>query len=65
MFRIFRMVWECSAKVTDLTGCSLENVLYEVSAQRAVIARPDADSSVVIVGYDQYNTYFLIRLQER
>ncbi len=26
-----------SAKVIDLTGCSLENVLYEVSAQRAVI----------------------------
>ena len=42
-----------SAKVTDLTGCSLENVLYEVSAQRAVIARTGSDSSVVIVGYDQ------------
>ena len=48
-----------SAKVVDLTGCSLENVLYEVSAQRAVIARTGADSSVVIVGYDQYNTYLL------
>lgn len=48
-----------SAKVTDLTGCSLENVLYEVSAQRAVIARTGSDSSVVIVGYDQYNTYLL------
>lgn len=47
------------AKVTDLTGCSLENVLYEVSAQRAVIARTGSDSSVVIVGYDQYNTYLL------
>lgn len=48
-----------SAKVIDLTGCSLENVLYEVSAQRAVIARTGSDSSVVIVGYDQYNTYLL------
>lgn len=48
-----------SAKVIDLTGCSLENVLYEVSAQRAVIARTGVDSSVVIVGYDQYNTYLL------
>lgn len=47
------------AKVTDLTGCSLENILYEVSAQRAVIARTGSDSSVVIVGYDQYNTYLL------
>ena len=32
-----------SAKVIDLTGCSLENVLYEVSAQRAVIARTGSD----------------------
>lgn len=48
-----------SAKVIDLTGCSLENVLYEVSAQRAVLARTGSDSSVVIVGYDQYNTYLL------
>ena len=48
-----------SAKVIDLTGCSLENVLYEVSAQRAVIARTGSDSSVVIVGSDQYNTYLL------
>ena len=48
-----------SAKVIDLTGWSLENVLYEVSAQRAVIARTGSDSSVVIVGYDQYNTYLL------
>lgn len=48
-----------SVKVIDLTGCSLENVLYEVSAQRAVIARTGSDSSVVIVGYDQYNTYLL------
>ena len=48
-----------SAKVIDLTGCSLENILYEVSAQRAVIARTGSDSSVVIVGYDQYNTYLL------
>ena len=45
--------------VIDLTGCSLENVLYEISAQRAVIAKTGADSSVVIVGYDQYNTWLL------
>ncbi|MBU5482462.1 hypothetical protein [Blautia sp. MSJ-19] len=45
--------------VIDLTGCSLENVLYEISAQRAVIAKTGADSSVVIVGYDEYNTWLL------
>lgn len=45
--------------VIDLTGCSLENVLYEISAQRAVIAKTGADTSVVIVGYDAYNTWLL------
>lgn len=48
-----------SGTVLDLTGCSLENVLYEVSAQRAVIVRTGADASRVIVGYDEYNTYLL------
>ena len=43
--------------VIDLTGCSLESVLYEISAQRPVIAKTGADTSVVIVGYDEYNTY--------
>lgn len=43
--------------VMDLSGCSLESVLYEVSAQRPVIAKTDADTSVVIIGYDEYNTY--------
>ena len=41
----------------DLTGCSLDSVLYEVSAQRPVIAKTGEGSSVVIVGYDAYNTY--------
>ena len=48
-----------TATVIDLTGCSLENILYEISAQRAVVAKTGADSSVVIVGYDEYNTYLL------
>ena len=48
-----------SGTVIDLTGCSLENVLYEVSAQRAVIVKTGAESSRVIVGYDEYNTYLL------
>ena len=43
--------------VIDLTGCSLDCVLYEVSAQRPVIAKTGDSSSVVIVGYDEYNTY--------
>lgn len=44
-------------QVMDLSGCSLDSVLYEVSAQRPIVARTGEDTSVVIVGYDQYNTY--------
>ena len=43
--------------VIDLSGCSLDSVLYEVSAQRPVIAKTGTNTSVVIVGYDEYNTY--------
>jgi hypothetical protein len=43
--------------IIDLSGCSLDSVLYEVSAQRPVIAKTGDNSSVVIVGYDAYNTY--------
>ena len=43
--------------VLDLSGCTLDNVLYEISAQRPVIAKTGDNTSVVIVGYDGYNTY--------
>lgn len=43
--------------VIDLSGCTLDSVLYEISAQRPVVAKIGKDSSVVIVGYDEYNTY--------
>lgn len=46
-----------SAAVIDLSGCTLENVLYFVSAQRPVVARTGENVSMVIVGYDEYNTY--------
>ena len=42
--------------VLNLSGCSLESVLYQVGMQRAVIARKPTGESVVIVGYDSYNT---------
>lgn len=48
-----------SGTILDLSGCTLENILYEVSAQRAVIAKTGENSSVVIVGYDEYNTWLL------
>ena len=40
----------------NLAGCTLEQVLYFVSAQRPVIAARGDGGSYVIVGYDQYNT---------
>lgn len=43
--------------IIDLSGCTLDSVLYEISAQRPVIAKTGANSSVVIIGYDEYNTY--------
>ena len=43
--------------ILNLSGCTLESVLYEVSVQRPVIAKTGKKSSVVIVGYDAYNTY--------
>ena len=46
-----------TAKVIDLSGCTLDSVLYEISAQRAVVAKTGPNTSTVIVGYDEYNTW--------
>lgn len=43
--------------IIDLSGCTLDSVLYEISAQRPVIAKTGNNSSVVIIGYDEYNTW--------
>ena len=43
--------------IIDLSGCTLDSVLYEISAQRPVIAKTGDNTSVVIIGYDEYNTY--------
>lgn len=48
---------EGEGTVIDLSGCTLDSVLYEVSAQRPVVAKTGKKTSVVIVGYDEYNTY--------
>ncbi|MSA01118.1 hypothetical protein GKG47_11475 [Lactonifactor sp. BIOML-A3] len=45
-----------SGTVHNLTGCSLQSVLYEVSASRPVIAKISDTESVLIIGYDPYNT---------
>lgn len=43
-------------QIMNLAGCTLDQVLYFVSAQRPVIAARGDGGSYVIVGYDQYNT---------
>ena len=45
-----------AVSVLDLMGCTLDSVLYEVSMQRPVIAAIEGGKSLVIVGYDAYNT---------
>ena len=42
--------------VMNLTGCTLEEVLYQVSVQRPVIVSLGDAGNRVIVGYDAYNT---------
>lgn len=43
--------------VLDLSGCTLDSVLYETSVQRPILVRLSDNSTVVITGYDEYNTY--------
>lgn len=44
--------------VLDLSGCTLEQVLYCLSAQRPVIAKTGDNSYALIIGYDEYNTWW-------
>ncbi len=44
------------ATVMNLTGCTLDQVLYQVSQGRAVVTKLADGSTAVIVGYDRYNT---------
>ncbi len=43
-------------RVLDLTGCSLDAILYYVSIGNPVLAIIDQNTSVIIMGYDEYNT---------
>ncbi len=45
-----------SATVLNLSGCTLDQVLYQVSSGRAVITRLENGDAAVIVGYNRYNT---------
>lgn len=39
----------------NLTGCTLDEVLYYVSKKRPVLAMKDQNDAVLIIGYDLYN----------
>ena len=43
-------------EVLDLSGCTLDNVLYYVSQGKPVLALTEASDAVLIVGYDPQNT---------
>ncbi len=44
------------AAIMNLSGCTLDQVLYQVSQGRAVVTKLADGSTTVIVGYDRYNT---------
>lgn len=46
-----------SGKVFNLTGCTLDQVLYCISAGRPVIAKTGDNAYQLIIGYDEYNTW--------
>lgn len=48
-------------ELLDLSGCTLDSVLYEVSVQRPVLAKIGKNTSILILGYDEYNTYLYDR----
>lgn len=39
----------------NMTGCTLDEVLYYVSERRPVIGMKDANNAVLIIAYDEYN----------
>ncbi len=46
-------------EVWNLTGCTLESVLYQISNGYAVVGQWSATESVLIVGYDIYDNIWL------
>ena len=53
------------ADVLDLSGCSLDDVLYYVSHGTPVMAMTGEGKAVVIIGYDAKNTILYDPSQER
>ncbi len=51
-----QMTDDSAVTVINLSGCTLDQVLYQVSQGRAVATRLADGKNTVIVGYDRYNT---------
>jgi hypothetical protein len=47
---------DSQVQIINLSGCTLDQVLYQLSSGRAVVTRLADGSVTVIVGYDRYNT---------
>ena len=43
----------------QLTGCTLDEVLYYVSSNRPVIAMKDKEHAVLITGYDEAHVTYI------
>lgn len=46
-----------TGNVLDLTGCTLDMILYQVSAQRPVVVKTGTNRVRVLYGYDSYNVW--------
>lgn len=46
-------------KVLDLSGCSVEELLYIIDQGKPVVAMLDSNTSVLLVGYDDSKVYYL------
>lgn len=51
-----REALEGKGKIVSLTGCTLDQVLYELSASRPVVTKGEDGQPQVLVGFDGYNT---------
>lgn len=48
---------ELNGQAIDMTGCTLSQILYQISVKRPVIVKGEGGNPKVITGFDGYNTY--------
>lgn len=48
-----------NVRVLDLTGCSVDMILYYINKDIPVLARLGADEAVLVVGYNELNTVLM------